>query len=85
MSKVDLSKIAINDENSTFSNDFIKKNTNFNNATEFCNALGMFTLEDLERICYIPNIDEKIASCTKFKALENFLKAQLPKFWQDVL
>lgn len=85
MSKVDLSKIAINDENSTFSNDFIKKYTNFSNATEFCNALGMFTLDDLEKICYIPNIDEQIAKHTKFKTLEDFLKAQLPKFWQDVL
>lgn len=85
MSKIDLSKIAITDENSTFSNDFIKKNTNFSNATEFCNTLGMFTLEDLEKICYIPNIDELIAKHTKFKTLEDFLKAQLPKFWQDVL
>lgn len=85
MPKIDLSKIAITDDNSTFSNDFIKKNTDFNTATEFCNALGMYTLKDLDNIAYISNIDELIANHTKFKTLEDFYKAQLPSFYQDVL
>lgn len=85
MSKRDYGKIAITDDNSTFSNDFIKKNTNFNNATDFCNALGIYTLNDLDNMPCIPNIDELISKHTKFQTLEDFLKAQLPSFYQDVL
>ena len=81
----DLSKIKITDTNSTFSNDFIKKYTSFNNAKDFCNALGIYTLKDLDNIAYIPNIDELIANNTKFKTLEEFYKAQLPSYFQDVL
>lgn len=85
MSKRDLSKIAIDDNNSMFSNDFIKKNTNFSSPTEFCNALGIYTLEDLNNINSISNIDELISKHTKFKTLEEFYKAQLPNYLQDVL
>lgn len=85
MSRRDLSKIAIDDSNSTFDADFIKNNTNFNSPTEFCHALGMFTLEDLQNLNYIPNIDSLIAKHTKFKTLEDFLKARLPKYLQDVI
>lgn len=85
MSKRDLTKIAIDDNNSTFEKDFIKNNTNFSSPTEFCHALGIYTLEDLQNINYIPNIDSLIAEHTKFKTLEDFIKAQLPKYFQDVL
>lgn len=85
MSTRDLSKIAIDDNNSTFETDFIKNNTNFSSPTEFCHALGIFTLEDLQNINYIPNINSLIAEHTKFKTLEDFMKAQLPKYLQDVL
>ena len=69
----------------TNTNDFIKKYTNFDNAKDFCNALGIYTLKDLDNIAYIPNIDELIAKNTKFKTLEDFYKAQLPSYYQDVL
>ncbi|HJJ11249.1 MAG TPA: hypothetical protein OIM49_05860 [Clostridiaceae bacterium] len=81
----DLDNIKITNTNSTFSNDFIKKYTNFDNAKDFCNALGIYTLKDLDNIAYIPNIDELIAKNTKFKTLEDFYKAQLPSYYQDVL
>ncbi len=85
MSKRDYSKIPITDENCTFSNDFIKANTKFNSAKEFCNAIGIFTLEDLLNINFIPNIDELISKNTKFNNIEEFHIAQLPKYMQDVL
>lgn len=81
----ELDNIEITDENSTFSNDFIKKHTKFNNAKDFCNALGIYTLKDLDNMPYIQNIDELITKYTTFTTLEDFLKAQLPKFYQDVL
>lgn len=81
----DLDNIKITNTNSTFSNDFIKKYTNFDNAKDFCNALGIYTLKDLDNIAYILNIDELIAKNTKFKTLEDFYKAQLPSYYQDVL
>lgn len=81
----DLDNIKITNTNSTFSNDFIKKYTNFDNAKDFCNALGIYTLKALDNIAYIPNIDELIAKNTKFKTLEDFYKAQLPSYYQDVL
>ncbi len=81
----DYSKIEITDENSMFSNDFIQQHTNFSNAKDFCNALGIYTLEDLDKICYIPNIDDLIAKHTDFKTLEDFYIAQLPQYYQDVL
>ena len=81
----DLDNIKITNTNSTFSNDFIKKYTNFDNVKDFCNALGIYTLKDLDNIAYIPNIDELIAKNTKFKTLEDFYKAQLPSYYQDVL
>lgn len=81
----DLDNIKITNTNSTFSNDFIKKYTNFDKAKDFCNALGIYTLKDLDNIAYIPNIDELIAKNTKFKTLEDFYKAQLPSYYQDVL
>lgn len=85
MSKRDLTRIAIDDNNSTFEKDFIKNNTNFSSPTEFCHALGIYTLEDLQNINYIPNIDKLIVEHTKFKTLEDFYKAQLPNHLQDVL
>ena len=62
----DLDNIKITNTNSTFSNDFIKKYTNFDNAKDFCNALGIYTLKDLDNIEYIPNIDELIAKIRRF-------------------
>lgn len=85
MSKRDLSKIAITDDNSTFSNDFIKKNTNFNSSKDFCNAIGVYTLEDLVNLKWSPALDEFISKNTKFKTYEEFTIAQLPKYLQDVL
>lgn len=85
MSKRDLSKIAITDDNSTFSNDFIKKNTNFNSGKEFCNAIGVYTLEDLVNLKWSPALDEFISKNTKFKTYEEFTIAQLPKYLQDIL
>lgn len=81
----DYSKIEITDENSMFSNEFIKQHTKFSHAKDFCNAIGIYTLEDLIKISYIPNIDNLIAKHTDFKTLEDFYKAQLPKYYQDVL
>lgn len=85
MSTRNLSKIAIDDSNSTFETDFIKNNTNFSSPTEFCHALGVYTLEDLVNLKPTSSLDDFISKNTKFKTYEEFTIAQLPKYMQDVL
>ena len=77
------------DKDFLFENDFYRQNTNFNTGLEFYHALGVFTFNDKNRMCNIPNIDELICKNSKFKTYNEFLDASikfteksLPEFFQ---
>ncbi len=72
--------------------DFIIKNTNYKSCVEFYNSLGVYTLYDQIKMASNPNIDTLVAQNSKFKnfnefndAMIDFLKADLPDFYKDIL
>ena len=92
MSKSDIKKSLITEDDFMCEKDFILKNTNFNSCVGFYNSLGVYTIGDKIKMARNPNIDLLISQNSKFKtfnefndAMIEFLKIGLPDLYKDVL
>lgn len=92
LSKSDIKKSLITEDDFMCEKDFIIKNTNFNSCVEFYHSLGVYTIGDKIKMASNPNIDVLISQNSKFQtfhefndAMIEFLKMGLPDFYKDVL
>lgn len=87
-----LQNSLIKEDDFLIEKDFIIKNTKYKSCVEFYNSLGVYNLYDKIKMASNPNIDTLIAQNSKFKnfnefndAMINFLKADSPDFYKDIL
>lgn len=70
--------------NQLFTNDFMRKNTNFTNSDDFFNACNIHTDEDLKQI---PDseIDKFVSLYTKFSSWQEMLNASAVEYTKNKL